>query len=654
MLDNGETNLRTHSDVGNPTYAITQQVFDGSNVKYIVSNSNTLDSVPSVTITSTPSPQQLTCSGNTTANYYQLNPCCSGTTLYGFSASSSKSGTYVYNSQSYVISPTTNTGTINIDTLQAGSCQTYYYSLNDCSNTSSIQHYGFSNCSNLNGTELSYNGTCYYVATTSNSSGSIDLDNLSSCTCGGSVTPPATEYYVLRNCDTATLVVTSTTTNDIALTVNTNPVLASVVQDANGQCYTANATTTDLSQYTTNVGAITSLNTLGCSATPCTVQEYYKLQQCATNNQNYISGQTIQEISLSTNDMVYNAATPSQLYKVIGTTTSGTSIGTVTLSSASDCPAYYELRQCYTLQGGYRAEQDTNQISLSVNDRVAGPCGQPYTVVTVGVTGGGYANIGIVTDLGASGCPSATGPYYDLQRCFDSSTGYTSLQQASDVTFNLNDVVSSGGTNYQIVGTTSSASNQVGVVCFTGTTNCVDPVTPPVVPPASVYYATFISCDDPAGLEIQVYSYQQISTWWVISEVGSFECYRWLNNNQGTNPIELNSNNFNFFTESTSAGVNCNECIAQGSPPPPTPPVQTCFALQLYKSTTSAIDLCNQTLTFTVYTNAQTLASSSRIYTGLGCTSSEPTPAYYSDLPSNAYYYWNGTTLAGPYTQNCP
>lgn len=650
------TNLRTSTEVGNPTYAISQQVFDISNIKYIITNSDSLDTTPSITITSTPSPVQLTCSGNTTANYYQLNPCCgSAGTLYGFSASNSKSGTYVYNNQSYVISPTTQTGTINIDLLASGSCQTYYYTLNDCSNTSSIQHYGFSNCSNLNGSNLSYNGTCYYVATTTNTSGSIDLDNLSSCSCSGPVTPPATEYYVLRNCDTTNLFVTSTTTNNISLTVNTDPVQASVVQDANGQCYTAYDTTTNLSLYT-NVGAITSLNTLGCGATPCTVQEYYKLLQCATNNQNYITGQTIEEISLNINDMVYNAATPAILYKVLGTTTTGTSVGTVTLSTATDCPLYYELQQCYTLQGGYRAEQDTSQITLNVGDRVADACGMPYTVVTVGVTGGGYANIGLVTDLGASGCPSATGPYYDLQRCFDSTTGFTSLQQTSDVTFNLNDVVSSGGTNYQVVGTTTSASNQVGVVCFTGTTNCVDPVIPPPQPPAQVYYATFITCDDPAGLVISVYSYQQISTWWVINPVGSFVCYRWLNNNQGANPTELNSNNFNFFTESSTSGVNCNECNIQAGnrPPPPTPPTQTCFTLQLYTSTVSAIDICNQVLTKNVYTNGSTLAQSTRIYDGLGCTSLRSTPVYLSDLPSNAYYYWNGTTLAGPYTQNCP
>ena len=97
------------------------------------------------------------------------------------------------------------------------------------------------------------------------------------------------------------------------------------------------------------------------------------------------------------------------------------------------------------------------------------------------------------------------------------------------------------------MGTTSSIVNQVGVVCPDGGNNCITPVTPPPQPPATIYYARFITCDDPTGLIIAVYSYSQIGTWWVISEVGSFECYKWLDNVQGVNPVELNSSNFNFF-----------------------------------------------------------------------------------------------------------
>ena len=104
-------------------------------------------------------------------------------------------------------------------------------------------------------------------------------------------------------------------------------------------------TTTDPSLYTTQIGAITDLNVLGCPSTPCTTVEYYELEQCSTGNQNYISGQTTDQITLSTNDMVHSGSTSGPLYKVIGTTTSGTSVGTVVTSTATACPTFYELQQ---------------------------------------------------------------------------------------------------------------------------------------------------------------------------------------------------------------------------------------------------------------------------------------------------------------------
>ena len=242
------TNFRSSTDVGNPTYAITQQVFDSGNTKYVIENSTALDSVPSVTIASTPSPAQLTCSGNTTTNYYALNPCCSGTVFYGFHPSSSFSGTVVYQNQTYVVSPAgaNQSGPIDIASLQTGSCTTYYYSLNSCTD-GSIQHYGFSNCSNLNNTQLTYNSTCYNIQNTTNTSGSIDLDTLSSCSC--TVLPV---YYLLRDCQTASTVRTVTTTTDIPnLTVNSNVSSASRVQDnSTGKCYTVTGTTTDTTTYT--------------------------------------------------------------------------------------------------------------------------------------------------------------------------------------------------------------------------------------------------------------------------------------------------------------------------------------------------------------------------------------------------------------------
>ena len=651
------TNFRSSTDVGNPTYAITQQVFDSGSTKYVIENSTALDSVPSVTIASTPSPAQLTCSGNTTTNYYALNPCCSGTTLFGYHASNSFSGTVVYQNQTYVISPASanQTGTINIASLQTGSCTTYYYSLNSCTD-GSIQHYGFSNCSNLNNTQLTYNGTCYEAQNTTNTSGSIDLDALSSCSC--TVLPV---YYLLRDCQTATQIRTATTTADIPnLTANSNPNQASLVQDnSTGKCYTVNATTTDTTTYANAIGQVTSLGSLGCPSTPCGTVQYYQLQQCSTGSTSYITAQTTTQISLSVGDMVHSGSTAGPLYKVLGTTTSGTSVGTVVTSTETACPTFYELKQCYTLQTGYRSGNSISQISLSVNDRVTDSCGMPYTVVSVGVSGGGYANVGTVTDTGQTNCPTITGStqYWSLQKCDDSTTGYLSLQTVNDVSFNSNDTVTVNSIRYQVVGAALiNTGIQVGVVCADGGNNCISVPPTPVQPPASIYYARFISCDDPTGFIVDVYSYQPISTWWVIQPVGGFECYRWDSNHQGVNPTELNSQNFTIFSQENTAGANCLDCqsTVPVPPPPPSPPAQTCFTLSLVKGA-APIDICDG-LTRTVYLNASTLASASEVYTDDTCNTLFPTDQYFATNAGSNYYFWNATagTLTGPYTSNCP
>ena len=654
-----ETNLRTASTVSNPTYSTSQQVFDSSNVKYIVTNATSQSTVPAITIASTPSPAQFSCTGNVATNFYQLNPCCSGTTLLGFSSASSLSGSRLYNNQTYVISPTNNSGTIDIDSLPSASCTTYYYSLNDCSNTSTVVHLGTSNCANLNNTTKEYSGTCYRVVTTTNQTGSINLDSLSTCSpCGGGT--PALQYYLLQHCDTNQIYVTTTTTTDISLTQNATPTNASLVTDSSGVCYTVNSTTTDPTTYAADrqIGAVSSENQLGCPSSSCTQTLYYHLQQCSTSSSGFITTQTTLEVSYNTNDMVSEVGTPSQIYKVIGTTTSGTGVSVVA-SSLTACPTFYSLTQCYTNQTGYRTGQNTTQISLSVNDRVSDSCGMPYTVTAVGVSGGGLANIGTVTDTGQTSCPTITGStqYWKMDRCDDASTGYLSLQTTSDVSFSVNDTVTVGGARYQVVGAdTISNGTQIGAVCSDGGSNCLTPVVPPVPPAVTTVFARFITCDDPNGAMINVSSTQAIGTWWVISEVGQFECYRWLDNNQGVNPIELNNSNFNFYAAESTAGANCLDCQSNVpiAPPAPRPPAQTCFTLSLLRAA-NALDLCDVIAT-TVYANASTLAASSAIYSNSDCSTLESVDRYLASSIGGGYYFWNASaqTLNGSYTINCP
>ena len=656
---NNSTSFRTSTAVGSPTYSINQRLLDGNSAKYIVTDSTTTDAdnKTSVTIASAPA-NTFNCTDGVTTYYYTLSPCCSGTSYVGYSTASNLAGnTVVYNNQTFTLSSTSNTGTIDISSLSSGTCTTYYYTLNSCTD-GSIQHYGQSTCGNLNGSQLTYNSVCYDIQNTTNTTGTVNLNGLSSCSC--TVLPV---YYVLRDCQTASLVRTTTTTTDLSLTVDSNPSNASRVQDAStGKCYTASGTTTDTNLYATTIGQVSDLNVLGCPGTPCTSVLYYHLQQCSTGNTGFISSQTTDQITLNVNDFVHSGSSSGPLYKVLGTTGSGSIVGTVFVSSETACPVYYELQQCYTLQGSYRTNQDTNAISLNVGDRVATANGMPYTVVSIGVSGGGYANVGDVIDLGASGCPSigVNTQYYSLQRCLDGTTGFLSTQTVNDISLNTNDVVSvNGGATYQVVGTATSTSGTfVGVVTDTGSTNCINIPTPPVSPPGTTYYARFISCDDPTGIIIAVYSTQQISTWWVIQEVGAFECYRWLDNGQGVNPLELNSQNFTIFSSENTAGANCLDCqstVPPPPPPPPPPPAQQCFTVALYKSTV-AFDLCSETNTRNVYLNASTLPAASQVYTDDSCSTLLGTDTYFSETPGGNYYFWNSSaqTLTGPFTQNCP
>ena len=52
--------------------------------------------------------------------------------------------------------------------------------------------------------------------------------------------------------------------------------------------------------------------------------------------------------------------------------------------------------------------------------------------------------------------------------------------------------------------------------------------------------------------------------------------------------------------------------------------------------------------------DASTIQSASQIYSNTDCSALLSTPQYVTDVPGQNYWYWNGTTLAGPYQPNCP
>lgn len=745
--DNNDA-FRTDTEVGNPTLAITQKVQDGSSVEYVVINSSTTTSTTtstggSITAKSVTavSPTAYNCTSGPTTYYYSLTRCDgTGTVLYGFSATSGLSGSRTYNNTCYNIASSTNTGTIDVSSLSSCSCPVYYYTLNDCSNTSSIQHYGFSNLSNLAGTERTYSGTCYYVASTSNTTGSINIGALSTCTCGGSTPDP--ERYSLKLCENnQTGYVSPETTDQIDLDIDPNGETGSRVQDENGFIYTVIGTTTntngivgalvdlgsngcpsapvtpttfywllykcttsqggfvseqttaeltgmtedpingsrvqgpdgivyivngqtsDPSQYTGGIISVVSLNATGCpTTTPPSAPYYWELRQCSTNNTGYISAQTTDQLStLAVGDFVFETATPSQIYEVTGTSQSGTSVGSVTKSTLTACPLYWALKQCGTLQSGYRSGNTTLELpNLVENDpngtRVQDANGVFYIVVG---TTNSTANVGTVTDTGSTGCPTLPPVinYYALQKCDDGTTGWRSQQDNTQITVNTGDFVDVLSTIYEVVGLTTSGIN-AGVISTTTLTSCpTSPPPPPPPPPQGPYYAQFITCDDPAGAVLYIVSQTlQISSWWVLQSGGptGYACYRWVTNlENAVNPQDIT--NFTIFSSATTSGENCIECN-ENAPTPPTPPTPPptpiCGSQSLYYAST-APDLCLQTTPRTVYMDANTIEQASTIYTDSSCSTPLSVARYFADQPSGNYYYWSGTNLQGPYTNNC-
>ena len=89
-------------------------------------------------------------------------------------------------------------------------------------------------------------------------------------------------------------------------------------------------------------------------------------------------------------------------------------------------------------------------------------------------------------------------------------------------------------------------------------------------------------------------------------------------------------------------------------------PQSTCNSATIYwtnnnpaTDTTAANDLCGNGSARTIYFNGTSLANSTQIYSASGCGTLASGTKYYSQDNAN-YYIWNGTTLSGPYTLNCP
>ena len=333
--------------------------------------------------------------------------------------------------------------------------------------------------------------------------------------------------------------------------------------------------------------------------------------------------------------------------------------------------AYYELKQCGTLLTGYRTSTTTLAQSYATDTRLQDTSSGVYYIIT-GLTVTTGASI-TATDTGQTGCPSVGGEttYYGLQKCDDASTGWRTEQTTDQITLNVNDRVQDvAGTNYLVVSSnaTGGANVSAGVMTDTGVTECppAPTVTPTPSPTATqvptTFYATLVTCDDPAGAILGVSDNAVIPTSMVVYD--GTECYKWLNANQRVPSTDIDDSSFTKYNTSQYVGVNCAACFDAniGTTPTPTPsPVASCHAVVLYKTlanplsnTAAEATLCGTgSAARAVYINATSLAAATAIYTSSGCGTLESGTKYFAEIPGT-YYIWNGSSLLGPYVGlNC-
>jgi hypothetical protein len=170
---------------------------------------------------------------------------------------------------------------------------------------------------------------------------------------------------------------------------------------------------------------------------------------------------------------------------------------------------------------------------------------------------------------------------------------------------------------------------------------------------AVVYRATFITCEDPAGLIKNIFSNQPIDTTHVLSD--GTECYRFENNNGGTPEQDISE--FTIYSSSATSGENCSDCYnaVNTTTTTTTTTLAPCFPINVYVNVNNpAIDsaametMCGGSgaRSRTAYFNSNSLTTATAWYTDEACTTLRSTHGYLSDSSNTSqYYYWNGSSM---------
>ena len=161
--------------------------------------------------------------------------------------------------------------------------------------------------------------------------------------------------------------------------------------------------------------------TVPAADTPAPTYSYYSMTKCLDSSTGYRTSRNTDAIFFSTNDRVVD--TGGETYIITGTTTStsATSIrvngtGETGCVSGDDTPpipptqafGYYGLKKCDDGSTPYTSRQTTEDLSLSIGDRVTSG-GDTYTVIS---TTTAVINFIDITPTGETGCPPV--PQYSL------------------------------------------------------------------------------------------------------------------------------------------------------------------------------------------------------------------------------------------------
>ena len=216
----------------------------------------------------------------------------------------------------------------------------------------------------------------------------------------------------------------------------------------------------------------------------CLDDLYYSLRKCSDDTTGWVTAQNIEQIALEVNDRVQD---PSLVdYVVTGTIDEGTSVGTVTDTGEVGCPIPPSLTAFLRSTSGFPNPCGSTPTITAYHDGAGtypADGDKVYNTpnLTSPLSSGSYLmeNNFYISIFGGepgevTGVTECTAPiplHYTLEKCSDSTTGWITGQETTEITLSNNDRVSVGGEFYIVTGT-SSTGTSVGTVTDTGQTGC--------------------------------------------------------------------------------------------------------------------------------------------------------------------------------------